>query len=178
MKPKIEVPSLDKLSKKSQNFLTSMQKTMGKIPNMYAITGYSENALQSYLSFSNRKSSLSSADKEIINLLVSQLNNCDYCIAAHIGKAKANAGFTDQQITSIRKCEFSDAKQKALGAFIKEVVENKGTVKPETLEQFFNAGYTNENLVDAVLLVADRIFTNYLHAVTDMPIDFPEVPKI
>lgn len=177
MKPKIEVPSLDKLSKKSQNFLTAMQKTTGKIPNMYSIIGYSENALQSYSSFSNRKSSLSSADKEIINLLVSELNDCDYCIAAHIGKAKA-AGFTDQQITSIRKCEFSDTKQKALGAFIKEVVENKGTVKPETLKQFFNVGYTNENLVDAVLLVADRIFTNYLHAVTDMPIDFPEVPKI
>lgn len=177
MKPKIEVPSLDKLSKKSQNFLTAMQKTTGKIPNMYSIIGYSENALQSYSSFSNRKSSLSSADKEIINLLVSELNDCDYCIAAHMGKAKA-AGFTEQQITSIRKCEFSDAKQKALGAFIKEVVENKGTVKPETLKQFFNVGYTNENLVDAVLLVADRIFTNYLHAVTDMPIDFPEVPKI
>lgn len=178
MNEKMNVPKVEDLSPKSQTLLNNIKKSTGKVINMLATIGYSENALQSYSSFSKRNSSLSLNDKEIINIFVSELNDCDYCVAAHAAKAKELAGFSDERITAVRKADFSDTKEKALAALVKEVVENKGSVTDSVLKQFFEAGYTNENLVDVLLLIVDRTFTNYIHSVTNMPIDFPEQPKL
>lgn len=34
------------------------------------------------------------------------------------------------------------------------------------------------NLVDVVMAVGDKIITNYLHALTGVPVDFPAAPAL
>jgi len=55
--------------------------------------------LPDYLALQNRKNTLT-AKKKIINLVVNQVNDCNYCLAAHtiIGKMQ---GFSDEQILEI-----------------------------------------------------------------------------
>lgn len=55
-----------------------------------------------FLTFANRKSTLSLKEKEAINLAVSQVNGCNYCLRGHTVMAR-QAGFSDEQIIGIRK---------------------------------------------------------------------------
>jgi AhpD family alkylhydroperoxidase len=47
-------------------------------------------------------SSFTAKEREAINLIVSQVNECDYCLAAHTSLAKMR-GFTEEQTIDIRK---------------------------------------------------------------------------
>lgn len=175
---KFIVPTRENVSEKNQALFDNLQKAVGFVPNMYAFFAHSPSALGDYLTLQNRKNSLTNKEKEVINLVVSQLNGCNYCKAAHtvIGKM---VGFTEEQTLEIRKANISfNPKLNALVNLAKEIVINKGEVLEETKENFFKEGYTNENLVDVVMTVGDKIITNYLFAIVKVPIDFPEPQAI
>ncbi|QTE38555.1 hypothetical protein J3L18_05615 [Mucilaginibacter gossypii] len=56
----------------------------------------------------------------------------------------------------------------------KYIAENQGQVDPVLLCDFFEAGYNEDALIELIGLVALRTFTNYVYAVTGVPLDFPE----
>ena len=83
-------------------------------------------------------------------------------------------GFTEEQVLEIRKGGASfDAKLDALAKFVKAVVENKAKIADEVKENFFNAGYSEANMIDVIIIVGDKIISNYIHALTGLEIDFP-----
>lgn len=173
-----EVPTLDKVSEKNKGILEQMNAKLGFIPNIYATYALSDNALERYTAFANGKTSLNNKEKEIVNLVVSQENGCTYCLAAHTAIGKMN-GFTDEQIISIRKGDASfNPKYSALVNATKDIIENKGKVDESSISEFFDAGYTQENLVDLIVGIGEKTITNLLHNVTGIPIDFPEAEKI
>jgi hypothetical protein len=51
-------------------------------------------------------------------------------------------------------------------------------VDEATLNAFYAAGYSNGNLVDVILQVSDKTAMNYLHNLTQVPVDFPAVPAL
>ena len=109
----------------------------------------------------------------MVNLAVSQVNNCIYCLAAHTAIGKMN-GFDDQQILELRNGSASfDTKLDALARLSKNLTENRGAADQAILESFFNAGWTKENLIDTIVLVGDKTISNYLHKTTKVPVDFP-----
>ncbi|MBS1663603.1 MAG: carboxymuconolactone decarboxylase family protein [Bacteroidetes bacterium] len=174
----ITVPAREQVSASNQTLFDNLKKGIGFVPNLFATMALSEHALGTYLAFSNAKTSLRAKEKEVINLVVSQVNDCDYCSSAHTALAKLN-GFTDEQILEIRSGHASfDAKYDALVKYAKSAAENKGHASQESLDAFFAAGYTQENLVDAILVIADKTFTNYLFAVANIPVDFPKAPAL
>jgi len=172
------VPTRDQVSENNQAIFDTLQKSLGFVPNLYATFGYSDNGLGSYLTFQNAKSSLSKKEREVVNLVVSQVNDCRYCQAAHTAIGKMN-GFTDEQILDIRAVKVSfDPKIAALAAFVKETTENRGRPSADAVDAFFAAGYTHENLVDVIIVIGDKIISNYLHSITQIPIDFPAAPVL
>lgn len=172
------VPTKEEVSPSNQILFDNLKKGIGMVPNLYAAMALSQNALASYLTLSTAKSSLKAKEKEVINLVVSQFNDCDYCNSAHTAIAKMN-GFTDEQILEIRTGHASfDQKFDALAKFTKSASENKGHVGQAIIEGFYQAGYTDENLVDVLLVIAEKVFTNYLFAITNVSIDFPIAPKL
>ncbi|NQX78736.1 carboxymuconolactone decarboxylase family protein [Gilvibacter sp.] len=167
------VPTREEVSENNQAIFDKLKGALGFVPNLYATYAYSENALGNYLTLSNSKTSLSAKEKEVVNLAVSQVNDCSYCLAAHTAIGKMN-GFNDDQILELRSGAASfDNKLNALANLAKDVTENRGAASEGALEQFFNAGYTKENLVDTIVLVGDKTISNYLHKTTDVPVDFP-----
>ncbi|WP_205514546.1 carboxymuconolactone decarboxylase family protein [Longitalea arenae] len=173
-----KVPTREEVSANNQAIFDTLQKKLGKVPNLYATMAYSKNALGNYLALQSAPSSLTSKEKEVVNLVVSQVNDCDYCLAAHTTIGKLN-GFSDQQILEIRTGAVSfDKKLNALAALTKSFVESAGRPDAALVENFFEAGYTNENLVDTIVLIGDKIITNYLHGVTKVPVDFPAAPAL
>ena len=171
------VPTRDEVSPASQVAFDGLQKAIGFVPNLYATIAYSENGLPKYLAFQGAKTSLNNKEKEVVNLIVSEVNGCRYCQSAHTVIGKMN-GFSDDEVLDFRRGHSSNPKLNALVVLAKDITENKGRVSPENLEAFYAAGYSNANLVDVILQVSDKIAMNYLHNLTQIPIDFPVAPAL
>jgi len=172
------VPKREEVSEKNQGIFDNLKKQVGFVPNLYASYAYSENALKNYLDFAGAPSSLKAKEKEAINLAVSQVNACEYCLAAHTAIGKMN-GFDDDQIIELRQGKASfDKKLDALARLAKNITENRGTTDADVLENFFNAGWTKENLIDAISVVGDKTISNYINNTVKTPVDFPQAKAI
>ena len=175
---RFQVPSRGEVSANNQAIFDNLQKQIGFVPNLYAYYAKNETALGDYLSLQNRKSTLKAKEREIINLVVSQVNGCRYCQSAHTVLGKMN-GFNEDQILEIRGGNASfDAKLSALAQFTHAVASNKGNVSNEAKEQFFAAGYDEANLIDVVIVIGDKTISNFIHNLTQFEIDFPEAPVL
>jgi len=169
----INVPTRNEVSATNQSIFDSLEKSVGFVPNLFATYAHSENALQNYLNFSNAKSSLKAKEKEVVNLAVSEVNQCQYCLSAHTAIA-GMSGFTPEQILALRAGNAPfDQKLDALAQLSRNITENRGATSQAVLDNFFAAGWTKENLIDTISLVGDKTISNYLHRTTQVPIDFP-----
>lgn len=167
------VPKREEVSSNNQAIFDNLEKAVGFVPNLFATYAYSENALGNYLNLSNAKTSLKAKEKEVVNLAVSEVNNCIYCLSAHTAISKMN-GFTDDQILELRSGNASfDNRLDALAKLAKNITENRGTTDATVLDNFFTAGWTNENLIDTIVLVGDKTISNYINNTTEVPVDFP-----
>jgi uncharacterized peroxidase-related enzyme len=175
---KFTVPNRGEVSENNQAIFDNLQKGLGFVPNLYAYYAKNETALGDYLALQNRKSTLKAKEREVINLVTSQINGCRYCQSAHTVLGKMN-GFSDEQVIEIRKGSASfDPKLDALVKFTSSVVENRGNASDESKEAFFAAGYTEANLIDVVIIIGEKIISNYIHNLTGFPIDFPIAPEL
>lgn len=171
------VPTREQVAPTNQEIFDNLQKALGFVPNLYATIAYSDNGLSRFLAYQNAKTSLTNKEKEAVNLVVSQVNNCIYCQSAHLALGKMN-GFTDEQLFEIRNAKASDSKLNALVQLAADITKNRGYANSELVDNFFAQGYTNENLVDLILQVSDKTAMNYLHNLTKVPVDFPLAPAV
>lgn len=174
----INVPTRDQVSPANQAHFDTLKKGLGMVPNLYATLALSEHALGNYLAFQNAKSSINGQAREVVNLVVSQVNSCGYCLAAHtiIG---GMVGLTPEQILEVRRGGASfDSKLDALAKLVKAIAVERGHADPARVQAFFDAGWTQENLVDTIVVIGDKTVTNYLHGTTQVPVDFPAAPAL
>lgn len=171
------VPTRAEVAPVNQEIFDNLQKALGFVPNLYATIAHSDNGLSRFLAYQNAKTSLNNKEKEAVNLIVSQVNGCVYCQSAHLVLGKMN-GFSDEQLLNIRKAKSTDAKLNALVQLAADITSNIGRASAETVDAFFENGYTNENLVDLILQISDKTAMNFLHNLTQVPVDFPLAPAL
>lgn len=170
---KFNVPSKSEVSENNKAIFDKLESGLGFVPNLYAYYAKNETALGDYLALQNRKSTLSKKEREVVNLVVSEINGCNYCLSAHTVIGKMN-GFSPEQIEEIRGGAAAfDEKLEALAKFTVEVTSNKGKVSEEIKNAFFDAGYTEANLIDVVINIGDKVISNYIHNIAGFAIDFP-----
>lgn len=171
----ISVPTKEQVSPEAQVLFDKIKKRLGKVPNLYATIGYSPIALKAFLEFEDilNHSVFTGKEREAIALAVSEVNGCNYCLAAHSGAA-IKRGFTKEETLLVRSGEVSDDKLNALIQLAISIAENRGHANDEALENFYALGYDEAALMDLIGLVTVRLFTNYVYAITNVPIDFPE----
>ena len=172
------VPTREDVSSNNQAIFDNLQKALNFVPNIYATFAYSDTALSNYLAFANAKTSFTNKEKEVINLAVSEVNQCLYCLAAHTAISQMN-GFNADQILDLRSGNASfDSKYDALAKLARNIAINRGATDADVLENFFNAGYTKGNLIDAITVVGEITITNYVHRTTEVPVDFPAAQSL
>jgi AhpD family alkylhydroperoxidase len=168
-----EVLKKENVSAKNQQVFDEMKRVFGAVPNLYSTLAYSENALDAYFKLETSPNSLSVKETEVVNLIVSEVNNCMYCLSAHTMIAK-QSGFTEEETIRIRSGNAPfDTKLDTFVKLTRELSRKRHIENPELLDAFFEAGYTKENLMDIIILIGDRTISNMLHAVTKVPIEFP-----
>jgi uncharacterized peroxidase-related enzyme len=159
---------------KTREILMAVKKQMGMLPNLIATMARSPAVVRAYLGFSQGLSegSLPASVRERISLAVSESNQCNYCVSAHTLLA-GKAGVDELDILDARRGTASDEKVHAALAFARKIVEDRGHINDEDVEEVRRAGYSDGEIVEIVANVAFNILTNYINHVADTEIDFP-----
>lgn len=168
----------EEVSAKNQQIFDGLKKAFGAVPNLLSTLAYSENALEAYINLENSKTSLTKKEIEAVKLVVSEVNSCLYCLSAHTMVAKMN-GFTEEQTLEIRGGSAGfDKKLNALVKLAKQLSEKRNAGDGTLVAAFFDAGYSKENLIDMIVHIGDKTISNILHAVTQVPNEFPLAKSI
>jgi AhpD family alkylhydroperoxidase len=95
---KISVLTKEQSSEQSRQIFEGIEKSVGMLPNIYAVIGNSANALSAFLAFSDaqKNSTFNTREREAIALAVSEVNGCNYCRSAHTAIARMN-GFSEEE---------------------------------------------------------------------------------
>ena len=169
------MPNEDNVSEKNKRIFEELKGMFGKVPNIFVAFGSSENGLENYFNYLTQRNSLSYREREVVNLIVSQVNQCAYCLSFHSVVAE-RIGFSDEQILDIRANDVQfDKKLKAIAALAYNIALTKGHISGDILLNFYEAGYDQGHLVDVVLAVGNTTTLNLLYAITNVPIDWPQV---
>jgi uncharacterized peroxidase-related enzyme len=164
---------------KTRELLGSVEKAMGMVPNMISTMAHSPAVAQAYLGFSRDLAggSLPAALRERISLTVGEANQCDYCVSAH-SLLGSKAGLSQADLLDARHGTASDEKANAALVFARKIVEDRGNVSDEDVEEVRRAGYTDGEIAEIVANVVLNIFTNYFNHVAETEVDFPLVRSL
>lgn len=156
-----------------------LEKKMGKIPNIFLNMGQSHAVLKAYMGL-GEAANLTTIDpkvREEIALTVAQANDCHYCLSAHSAIAKS-IGINEQTILQARLGQSQDPKTQAILRFSKLMVDKRGHLSDQEVDQLKKAGVSDTELVEIILVVIQNMFTNYFNHITDPAIDFPVAPEL
>lgn len=171
----LEPKTIENADPISKPLLEGSLKSLGMVPNMYA--GMANNPalfdgyLHAYKSF-RANAGFTPPEQEVIYLSVAVENECDYCVAAHsfIGD---NMTQVPKEVTdAIRNGErVPDEKYRALSQFTQAVVAKRGRPSEEEIENFLQAGYTQNHILGVIAGVAVKTFSNYFNHIFETPLD-------
>ncbi|TMR41702.1 carboxymuconolactone decarboxylase family protein [Actinomadura geliboluensis] len=162
---------------RAEALLKKVEQALGATPNMMRAMASSPAVLDAYLSHSGALGTgrLPAAVREQIALVAAAENACEYCYAAHhvLGE---RAGVSADDLKTSGRGQASDPKAHAALAFARAVIETRGFVSDEELEEVRAAGHDDGEIGEIVAHVALNIFTNYFNSVARTEVDFPPVP--
>ncbi|HYW55391.1 MAG TPA: peroxidase-related enzyme [Polaromonas sp.] len=156
--------------------LHAVKAKRGMVPNMLATLARAPAALDGYLAFSEalNKGRLTARQREVIALVVAQVNQCGYCLAAHTAISK-RIGLDDSAILKARGGNSTDALERALASLALDLVKSRGELSDISLEALRHAGVDDELILEVIANVAINLFTNYTNSVAQTDVDFPPV---
>ncbi len=162
---------------RARELLDEVKGKLGFVPNMTRAMVNSPATLDAYLHMSGAlgKGSLSAKHREQIALAIAQANECVYCLAAHSAVGRM-VGLTAEQIRDSRLGTSVDQKSEALIRFALGVLETRGEVGDNDLDEIRTAGFDDTAIAEVVANVALHVFTNYFNRMADTDLDFPAVP--
>ena len=177
--PRIHPVQPDTATAATQTLLGGVEKKLGMVPNIIGTMAQSSAVAKAYLGFSQGLAGgeLSTQLREQIALAVSQVNQCDYCLAAH-SAIGGSVGLSDDQLRDARQGTSPDRRTEAALQFARQMVDRQGFVSDDDLAEIRQAGFSEAEIVEIVGNVALTVFTNYFNHVAETEIDFPKVAEL
>ena len=155
--------------------LEKAKAQIGFIPNMYAGMAHSPGLLETYLDGYARfrqSSGFTPAEQEVVFLVISRTNGCDYCVAAHSMIADQMSKVPPQVTDAIRDGRpIADARLAALAKFTETMVSTRGLPSRAAVNEFVTAGYEERHVLEVILAIAVKTLSNYFNHVGHTPLD-------
>lgn len=157
----------------SKEILASAKKSLGFVPNLYAVMSEAPALIKAYASISKiyEETSLGATERQVVLLTTSYENNCEYCVAAHsviAGMQKVPADVVD----AIRAGRpIADPKLEALRRFTAAVVSSRGWPSETASTAFLDHGYDRQQALEVVLGVGLKTLSNYANHLAETPLD-------
>ncbi|NOH98321.1 carboxymuconolactone decarboxylase family protein [Vibrio sp. 99-70-13A1] len=165
--------SVESAPEQSKSILEGAKKQMGVVPGLYSVMAESPNTLKAYTQL-HQQFNDSSFDAEELTVVWQTINvehECTYCVPAHTGIAhsmKVDPALTE----ALRNQEaMPTEKLQALHDFTLSMVRNRGNVADSEMEAFFAAGYGQQQVLEVILGLSQKVISNYVNHVAKTPVD-------
>lgn len=174
MSNRIAIPDDRTAPAAARPLFDQLRAGLGRVPNLFATIGHSPGSLGGLLAWDAAVAGgkLSKREIEQLNLHVSELNGCSYCLSAH-GFLGARVGLSAAELEDARIGRGADERENALLALARRVVRTGGGGAGTELERARAAGVSDAEIVDVLAVVALKTFTNAVAQVAQTEIDFP-----
>ncbi len=146
----------------------AVQQKRGRVSNVLRIQSLHPKALQAhldlYMTLLYGKSPLGRFERELIGVVVSVANGCDYCTIHHadaLGKYADEETLVDAVRKDWRKAGLTDA-QKALADYVEGLTLSPAKGRKEAVETLRSAGFDDEAILHATEVTAYFNFVNRL----------------
>ena len=177
---KFQIHTIESAPEASQEALKIVQQNNGFIPNLIGVLANAPTALETYRTVGaiNQRNSLTPTEREGVQITAAVSNGCDFCVAGHTAISIKQIKMPDDVLQALRKTApiTSDTKLDTLARFTLAVINTKGKVGEQLLNEFLNAGYTTQNALDVVLGVSLASLCNYANNLAQTPIN-PELQQ-
>ncbi len=159
----------------SKESLKASKKGFGMVPNLHAVLAGSPKILEAYKTLHKLFSSSSFSKEEltVIWQTINIENECHYCVPAHT--AVANMMSVDPALSeTLRNGEtLSTEKLQTLQATTLSIVRNRGHLTEAELKAFYAVGYGEQQVLEIILGLAQKVISNYTNHIANTPIDAP-----
>jgi alkylhydroperoxidase family enzyme len=144
----------------------------GQLPNFIGVMAGSPAVLRSYARFRSelRNGSLTYATQQRIALAVAEHQDSEYALST-LQRTGRDAGLGMDEIALAREFDSYDAKEAALLRFVKAVLQSDGPPKRHFQEEAREAGWEDEQILEALAHVALATFGNIVTRAADVPND-------
>jgi alkylhydroperoxidase family enzyme len=144
----------------------------GQLPNFIGVMAGSPPVLRSYARFRSelRNGSLTYATQQRIALAVAEHQGSEYALST-LQRTGRDAGLGMDEIGLAREFDSYDEKEAALLRFVKAVLETEGPPKRHLHEEAREAGWEDEQILEAIAHVALATFGNLVTRAGDVPKD-------
>lgn len=174
---RITIQTIETAAPEAKVRLEAAKKANGFVPNLLGVLANAPTALETYQTVGAiaAKGGLSAAEREVVQITAARKNACDFCVAGHTKIAQKLVRMPADIIEALRNTEaLSDPKLNALAVFTLALMEKRGQVSDQELQDFLAAGYTEQNVLDVVLDVSLATLCNYANNVAQTEIN-PEL---
>jgi alkylhydroperoxidase family enzyme len=144
----------------------------GQLSNIVGVLAGSPAVLRAYARLRSelRHGTLPWATQQRIALAVAEQQQSDYALSA-LQRTSREAGLGLDEIALAREFDSVDEREAALLAFVKGLLESDGTPPLHLQEEAREAGWSDEQILEAVAHVALATFGNLVTRAGDVPID-------
>lgn len=176
---RLSTPRFEQLSEKVQSALEPVRQN-GKVADIYLQFANSEAAIVAYLDMEKavREGSLEPSEVEAIKLRLSELTQCEFCLAVHSMKAKAAGLSLEQQLSIRRGKPIGDSRIDAIMAIVNHLYQAPGTLPANLLDAARDEDVTDAELVDITMAMATIFFTNITNHINDSKAAIPKAPEL
>lgn len=158
---------------KSKPLLENAIAGFGTIPNLLAVMAEAPPALEAYQKLHELflSSELTNDEKTVVWQSINVEHECHYCVPAHSLIAHVMDVSSSLNQALVNKQPLPSERLETLRETTLEIVRNRGRASSSTLQKFFEAGYTKQNLLEIIVGVAQKVMSNYVNHLADTPID-------
>jgi AhpD family alkylhydroperoxidase len=152
--------------------LKGAQSAAGQLPNFLGVLAGSAAALRAYVRFRGelRRGALPPATRERIALAVADHYHSQPGITLHCRTAR-RAGLGLDEVALARGWASHDEREAALLHYLRPLVEQRGEHPMHLHEEAHEAGWSDEQLLEAIALVSLESFTAMVNLAGDIPVD-------
>jgi len=169
----LKIHDIESAPEESKALLEKSKKAYGMIPNLHGVLAESPGLLDAYQNLHElfQNSSFNNEELTVVWQTINVEHECHYCVPAHTGIA--NMMKVDEKITeALRNKEIMPSeKLQVLHDTTLSIVKNRGNVSKAELQDFFDAGYTQRQLLEIILGLSQKVISNYTNHIAETPVD-------
>jgi alkylhydroperoxidase family enzyme len=169
------VYTMDSAPEGSKPALGQLQAAFGMIPNIAGAMATSPVLINSLVGlFGNvHGGSFTEAQIQTVLLTDAVTNASTWAVAFHTALA-LKEGIDPADVEAIREGRPpKDVQLAALSTLAKTMIEKRGRLDDEEVEQFISAGFGEELALEVIAIVAASTITNYTASITKPPLEAP-----